>query len=220
MVGMLQIGVQIGSIVVVLVANTTGVYTTHWAYRSIFAAQWGFGGVAMLLCFFMPESPWWLAEQGKDEAVLKSLRRLGHSEVSAQNTLALQKVSIEAARVETKGASYLDCFRGVNLRRTMVSVIPLSSQAWCGLVFVQVYSTYYFQLAGLSTKQSFQLSIGALFSGMAGAIVSTSLYDRIGRRPLMLWGFAATGIFLFVQEDWVRRLRIGVPCTVGLPENS
>lgn len=45
----------------------------------------------------------------------------------------------------TEGASYLDCFRGANRRRTEISMLAFGCQVTCGLYFA-TNSTYFFEI--------------------------------------------------------------------------
>lgn len=87
---------------------------------------------------FMPESPWWLVSKNRDEKALVSLRKLGYSESERQKKLALIRVTLDEVRRETEGVTYLECLLHSNLRRTMISVMPLSIQALSGVVFVYI----------------------------------------------------------------------------------
>jgi SP family general alpha glucoside:H+ symporter-like MFS transporter len=42
------------------------------------------------------------------------------------------------------GTAYLDCFKGVNLRRTEISCIIWTAQNWCGNALMS-QSTYFYQ---------------------------------------------------------------------------
>lgn len=85
----------------------------------------------------MPESPWWLCSKGKEEKAIRSLARLGYStDGEGQKRLAVIKLTLEQVRRETEGASYPECFRKSNLRRTIISIAPLSIQALCGVIFI------------------------------------------------------------------------------------
>lgn len=198
MTGLCNVSFCIGPFVCVLIANTTANYTNHWAYRALFAAQWGFGATSLIIAPFMPESPWYLLAQGKEADVLKSLRKLGHSEDSAESHLAAMKVTQAAAEKETEGASYLECFKGTNLRRTILTIMPFSIQALSGVVWIASYQTYYYQLAGVSTSRSFAIGCGAQALSISGNIIAFFIIDRIGRRPLLLWAFGFLTVLLCV----------------------
>lgn len=149
----------------------------------------------------MPESPWWLAGKGRHEKALRSLQRLGYSSSSGEDTkrLANIQVTLEEIRKETEGATYLECFRKSNLRRTIVSIAPLSVQMFTGIVFAASYSTYYAQLAGYSTSMSFKLQIIQQVLSMVGNAMSWYLIDRVGRRPLTVYGTAALTVILWIM---------------------
>lgn len=149
----------------------------------------------------MPESPWWLVNRGHEEKALRSLQRLGYSSISGDDVkrLANIKLTLEEIRKETEGASYLECFRKSNLRRTIVSIAPLSVQMFTGIVFAASYSTYYAQLAGYSTSMSFKLQIIQQVLSMLGNVMSWYLIDKVGRRPLTVYGTAGLTVILWVM---------------------
>ncbi|KAL4778774.1 general substrate transporter [Aspergillus varians] len=188
----------IGPFVVALITNTTGTYTNRWAYRAVFAAQWAYAAIALALIFFMPESPWWLVLKGREQQALSSLSRLGYNDTQRAKKLSTIKITLEQVRHETEGATYLECFRRSNLRRTIISIAPLSVQAMCGIVFVASYSTYYFQLAGYSDPMSFRLQIAQQVLSIVGNITSYFLIDRLGRRNLMTVGILIMTCILMV----------------------
>ncbi|OAA66461.1 General substrate transporter [Niveomyces insectorum RCEF 264] len=205
----------VGPLIVALIINTTGTWTNRWAYRSVFCSQYGFSAVGAALVWFMPESPWWLAATGRHDEALRSLRRLGYrkrdrdghgdghgdcdsgsdSDVQrlAQINLTLQKI-----REETEQQTYWECFRYTNLRRTVISVAPLSIQSLCGVVFVASYTIYYIQVAGFSDAMSFKLQIAQQCCSTAGNIMSWFVIDRVGRRNLTLYGTAGLMVILLV----------------------
>jgi hypothetical protein len=108
------------------------------------------------------------------------------------------KVTQEAAREESSGVTYLDCFKGTNLRRTIITIMPLTIQAMSGVAYISSYGTYYFQLAGISTAKSFQIACGAQALSIAGNIGAFFIIDGVGRRPLLLWAFGFLTVLLCV----------------------
>ncbi|KAH8812998.1 putative maltose permease [Xylogone sp. PMI_703] len=188
----------ISPLIVALIINTTGTYTNHWAYRSVFCAQYGFSVISIVLVWFMPESPWWLVSQGRDDRALESLQRLGYGSEENTGHLSLIKITLEEVRRETESASYLECFRSSNLRRTIISIAPLSIQSLAGVVFVASYMTYYIQLAGFSNAMSFKLQITQQVCSTIGNVMSWFVIDSIGRRNLTLWGTIGLMIILMI----------------------
>ncbi|KAI9159104.1 MFS hexose transporter [Paramyrothecium foliicola] len=188
----------LGPLVAALIINDTGTFTNRWAYRAVFCAQYGFCVIASLFVFFMPESPWHLAMKQKDEKALKSLARLGHPGQEGEKRLAVIHQTLAEVSRETSGASYLECFRKSNLRRTMISIAPLCIQSLSGIVFMASYSTYYMQLAGYSTAMSFKLQIVQQILSLFGNVMSWYLVDRVGRRSLTFYGLLVLTLILLV----------------------
>lgn len=189
---------MIGPLVVAIITNTTGNFTTRWAYRAVFVAQYGFAAIALTLIAFMPESPWWLLSIAREERAQRSLRKLGYSEIEQLKKIALIKTTLEEVRRETEGATYVECFRRSNFRRTIISILPLTIQALSGVIFTAGYSTYYMQLAGYSTKMSFQLQIVQQIVSLVGNIMSYFVIDRVGRRNVMIYGLAVLTVILML----------------------
>lgn len=122
----------------------------------------------------------------KEEAALNSLRRLGMSSEAAQKKVANIRLTLEEVKQEAEGASYLECFRKTNLRRTVISAAPLSIQVLSGVIFLATYFFYTLQLAGISAGQSFAINIGTQILSMSGNVFSWYLINKVGRRWLMI----------------------------------
>jgi SP family general alpha glucoside:H+ symporter-like MFS transporter len=76
------------------------------------------------VALFAPESPWNAVRRGKMEEARKSLIRLRstgtYTEDEIDATLAYIQHTTEIEKLEVEGASFFDCFRGTNLRRTEI----------------------------------------------------------------------------------------------------
>ncbi|OCT45610.1 MFS hexose transporter [Cladophialophora carrionii] len=188
-----------GSLASALVVNFTGDQATHWAYRIAFVSGYGFMGIAVLVLPFMPESPWWLASHGKPDKAMKALRKIGFTDATeADIKMAEIKRVLAKTEEETSGATYAECFRRSNLRRTIIAAMPLTIQTFSGVTFVGSYSTYYQQLAGYSAAASFKLFIVQQVLSGAGNVVSWYLVDRVGRRRLTLSGMIILTTLLLI----------------------
>ncbi|KAF6812003.1 maltose high-affinity maltose transporter (alpha-glucoside transporter) [Colletotrichum plurivorum] len=196
---LIGLGYTIGPFAVSLILNSTGTFDNAWAYRAVFVSQYGVAAISAIFVFFMPESPWWLANKGAKEKAIQSLRRLGHSADTAARRYAEIELTLEQARSETSDVSYLECFRASNLRRTMISIAPLLIQSLAGSLFMQSYTLYYAQLAGFSGAMSFRIQIAAQVLSIGGNVVSWFLVDRLGRQLLMLLGVGMLLLICTVQ---------------------
>jgi MFS transporter, SP family, general alpha glucoside:H+ symporter len=97
----------------------------------------------MLGCYLMPESPWYLVRNDRLEEAKHSLSRLNSnkSDEQLQGQLAqlVHTVNIEVQIEKTRaGASYLDLFRGVELRRTEIACVAFFGQILSGSTFAYV----------------------------------------------------------------------------------
>lgn len=70
-------------------------------------------------------------------------------------------------------------FRRSNLRPTIIAAMPLSIQAFSGIFWVAGYATYYFQLAGFSTSESFKLGIIQQVASILGNLMSVRPFSSL-----------------------------------------
>ncbi|OBT48860.1 hypothetical protein VE00_00659 [Pseudogymnoascus sp. WSF 3629] len=198
----------LGPFLVALIIKGTGTLQSRWAYRSIFVAQYAVAAIGTIFLPFMPESPWWLLSKGREAKAAKSLKKLGYSPSEIKMRIGQIILTLEEVKSETDGATYLECFRKSNLRRTGIAIAPFVIQTFSGIYFAANYSTYYYQLAGYSTSESYILQIVQQVISMIGNIMSWFLVERFGRRPLMLYGLC------FLTVDL---LLTGALAVVGTP---
>jgi SP family general alpha glucoside:H+ symporter-like MFS transporter len=172
----------------------------QWAYRVPFAIQWWWCVLYFVFVWFAPESPYWLVRRDREEdavKVLASLSRRADAEQDARSKVAMMRETNRLEKELSRSATLADCFRGANLRRTEICVVAYIIQIWGGGAF-QGYSTLFFELAGLPSKNSFALSLGTKAFSFVGTIVSWITLARIGRRTLYCYGETLLTVFLFV----------------------
>ncbi|KAL1858065.1 hypothetical protein VTK73DRAFT_7970 [Phialemonium thermophilum] len=170
---------------------------SHWAYSIPFALQWFWVAIIIPGALFIPESPWWLVRKRKMDEAERALRKLASSKVNVAATLA---VITETDRLEQElemGSTYWDCFKGVNLRRTEISVGVYCIQVLSGIYLIN-YGTYFFTLAGLPGQKAFDMGVAFLAVGFVGTIVSWFLLVRFGRRRIYNTGLFALVVLMFI----------------------
>jgi MFS transporter, SP family, general alpha glucoside:H+ symporter len=150
------------------------------------------------LTLYSIRSPWWLVSKGHSDKALKNLHKLGYKDDKGREKLAMIELTLEEINYETEGVTYLECFRKSNLRRTMISVGPLIIQVLTGITFVAGYFTYYLQLAGYSTSESFRIQIAQPVLSIIGNLMAAFLADIVGRRNLTFYGLAILVVLLFI----------------------
>lgn len=107
-----------------------------------------------------------MVEHGREAEAEAAVRRLQSDKPefvaflpTPQETVAFLSQTNEIEKELVAGVSYLDCFKGANLRRTEVCVGTWVTQQMCGPVLM-TYVTVFFLQAGLPTAEAFNLSLG------------------------------------------------------------
>ncbi|KAK0124914.1 hypothetical protein ONS96_008791 [Cadophora gregata f. sp. sojae] len=191
-----QLFIGFGQLVANLILKGTGTLDSAWAYKIPFALQFVFPVILLVGLPMCPESPWYLLRSRNPNTATSTLAQLGYD--NPLKTLAeMQKtITFEEQRVEA--TTYLDCFRGSDLRRTEIAIGIFSVSQLVGVVFVIGYSSYFFQLAGLTPSVSFSMSVGVSVLGLVGVVCSWFLLNRVGRRPTAMFGTSILVLILFL----------------------
>jgi sugar porter (SP) family MFS transporter len=138
--------------------------------------------------FFVPESPRWLAKNGKPEGAKAILKKIG-GENYAGNALK----EIEATLVnETEKVDFRELLQPKMRKVLLLGVVLAMFQQWCGINTIFNYAEEIFRAAGydISTVLKHIAWTGSV--NLAFTFVALGTVDRFGRRPLMLIG--ATGL--------------------------
>ncbi|KAL6355001.1 hypothetical protein LRP88_12359 [Fusarium phalaenopsidis] len=169
----------------------------QWAYRIPYGLQWMWPLPLFIGLWFAPESPWWLVRRGRVQDAKKSLLRLTsldrETDFDADETVAMMVHTTALEEKVTAGSSYLDCFKGVDLRRTEIVCMCWAMQNLSGNSFSN-YSTYFLEQAGLSTRHAYSFALGQYAINMVGVFGAWALMTAgVGRRTLYLYGLC--GLF-------------------------
>lgn len=171
----------------------------EWAYRIPFAIQWIWPLPIMVGCFFAPESPWYLVRKDRIDDAKHNLRRLGGSkteeQINGQLAMMVHTVKIEAEISE--GTTYMECFKGVDRRRTEICCVAFFGQILSGSSFA--YSpSYFFTTAGMTPDNAYKLNLGGTAIAFLGTVLSWWLITYFGRRTLYVTGQGILFVTLFI----------------------
>ncbi|KAJ7918447.1 maltose porter [Mycena leptocephala] len=201
----LQMFWAVGSIIV---GAVTFVYNTRLdesAYKIPIALQWLFPTPLAILLFFAPESPWWLVRNGRHEEAAHSVQRLGRkSKLNPGETVALMRRVIELEK-SVSAPTYLELFRGTDLRRTIIVCCVYAGQNLAGNLIAN-QAVYFFEQAGIKTNLAFALGLITSALQMIFVMLSWFLTTYFGRRTLYLWGTGVNVVLL---------VALGVAASVG-----
>ena len=193
---LLQFSATFGMLIAAVVAgHETTMGLLRSSYRICFAAQWALAGATILGALIVPESPAYHLRRGNIDAARRSLGRLyGTSTVDSRIT-ALQAILDQEREFEatTRAASYIECFKGSNWRRTRIVLYVNIMQQFLGVSFV-ANGTYFLIIAGMTPSNS--VMVLEIVSGlsMAANILSWFLANTTGRRNSHLLGSIGVGI--------------------------
>ncbi|GJD03587.1 maltose permease [Colletotrichum higginsianum] len=158
------------------------------AFRVVFAAAWAFPGIIALGLPFLPESPTWLVFKNRHDKARKALQQLsGPSEdIDARLAQIIDNVETER-RMQLEAASFAECFRGTNWRRTRIILICFYVPQVIGAV-LSSNAPYFLNQTGLSSATVLMLVQVGIAAGVASALVNAFLMMRLRHRPLMFFG--------------------------------
>jgi putative MFS transporter len=183
--GRFSVSIQVLFSIALAVVALIGTYVVpNWGWQWMFVIGAVPALIAIPLRTLLPESPRWLASQGRfDEAnrALRGIEAIAASE--GKQSLPLPESLPVIADVKPRIA---DLFKGIYLRRT-ISVWFI----WIGAYFVSyglnawapsLYRTVYH----LSVQQSNSFGLVTSGVGLVSAALTIYMIEAIGRRPLLI----------------------------------
>ena len=161
--------------------------------------RWMFGITAIpSLLFFagmfaVPESPRWLAKNGKSDRARGVLAKIG-GDTYARAALA----DIEATLVnEVEKVNFRDLLAPQMRKVLLLGVVLAMFQQWCGINVIFNYAEEIFKAAGYDISTVLKNIAWTGSVNLAFTFVALGVVDRGVRRPLMLFGAAALAVIYF-----------------------
>lgn len=197
----------------ILVAYLVDLALSPWGlWRWMFAVHVIPAAVLGISMFFLPSSPRFLVEAGKDDKAKSNLQKIrGTKDVDKEFSNIKKNVSNES---RSWGALFQPA-----IRPAMIVGIGLAIfQQITGINTIIYYAPTIFKAAGISSNTASILAttiVGVV--NVVFTIVSIILVDKVGRRPLLLWGIGGMVVglaglgagFLFPNLSFLMWITLG-----------
>ncbi len=164
--------------------------------------RWMFGLTAApsLLFFlgmlFVPESPRWLAKNGKPDRARGILSKIG-GERYAQAAVA--DIQSTLAGEEIQHVRFSDLLEPKMRKVLVLGVVLAVFQQWCGINVIFNYAEEIFRAAGYDISSVLKNIAWTGSVNLAFTFVALGVVDRGGRRSLMLFGSAGLAVIYFAM---------------------
>lgn len=166
-----------------------GANNWRWMFASQVAPALLFGSLLLLV----PETPRWLAKQGRLAEARQVLDRTGGA--------AFGQHELEAIQQSFRQESASEWRELVSRRYRPVVLLGISLavfQQVTGINAILYYAPIIFRQTGLATVDSLRQTIGIGAANVVAALVAIGLVDKVGRRRLLLVGSVLMGLSLVV----------------------
>lgn len=179
--------------------STAAAIASSWngqmAWRWMFWAAAVPSVLFLVLAFFIPESPRWLALRGRDGEARTILARIGGEEYAGSELEAVKSANAADAAQGGLGMLFSRPFRRVLLLGVVIAVF----QQWCGTNVIFNYAQEIFQSAGYEIGDVLFNIVVTGVANVVFTVVAIFTVDRLGRRALMLLGAGGLcGIYLIL----------------------
>lgn len=177
------VGILAAQIVNWALAGDNQQWNVEMGWRWMFWAEAFPALIFLVLAIIIPESPRWLAMNGKVEKARGIFNRIGGEAYAEQELKSIADMPVQK---EEGGLSVL--FSKPYRLVLMIGIIVAVFQQWCGTNVIFNYAQEIFQGAGYDVDNTF---INIVVTGIANLIftfVAIYTVDRLGRRALMLIG--------------------------------
>jgi SP family sugar porter-like MFS transporter len=151
-------------------------------------------GAFFLLMFSVPESPRWLAANGKTDKTLSILTKIGGEKYANDEVVKINETLSKDSKLDFK--QLLD--PGIK-KVLLIGIVIAAFQQWCGINVIFNYADEIFTAAGYGVSD---ILFNIVITGSVNLIftlVAMFTVDKLGRRALMLTGSAGlAGIYAFM----------------------
>lgn len=167
-------------------AASLGIDDHTW--RWMLGSEIPFALVWLALLLIIPESPSWLMFRGRTEEARQTLRKLLPETAIEPHIGEMQ----ESLRKSSESQSVWNQLAEIFSRRMRLTfIIALSiaiAQQSSGINAILFYAQTVFKQLGIGADAAFQSAIWIGLTSVVFTVLGLLLVDKLGRRPLIIWG--------------------------------
>ncbi|CAG8983450.1 hypothetical protein HYALB_00000619 [Hymenoscyphus albidus] len=205
LVGIFGMLVAIGFCLANWIGYACSFATGNTTWRLALGLQLPCAAVLLVLSFFLPESPRWLAQQERYEEFHENLRRL-YSDEDNEFYLRSEIEIREQIRLEAEqrtnaslGHALIEIFNRQNIRRTAMAIMVMQVGILSGSLAIQNYQSILYESLGYKGKTVLLISGCYGFMGIIGQIINNLIVsDKLSRVRTMWIGCIVLAVMLSV----------------------
>lgn len=146
--------------------------------------------------FAVPRSPRWLIMKGKEDEALVVMKKASGEDLAILELEAVKK-SLKSDGKKKK-VHLKEIFNPALKTVLVIGIVIAVLQQITGINSVFFYAPMIFEQSGLGVDASFSQAIYVGITNLIFTIVAMMLIDKIGRKPLLIFGVTGIAISMFV----------------------
>ena len=195
-----QFCITVGILLASCVDYATSKRLDSGSFRIPIAIQFAWGLILGGGLIFLPDSPRYFVKRGRVEKARSALSTIRgqppeseYVEAELAEIIANEEYERSLIPAGSWANGWMNCFRGSvwksnsNLRKTILGTSLQMMQQWTGVNFIFYYSTPFLASTG-AIGNPFIISLIFTLINVCSTPISFYTVEKLGRRPLLLWG--------------------------------
>ena len=184
---------SLGSLIAAWITYGTASMAGSWSWRLPSALQAMSSVFQLTLCFFVPESPRWLVHNNRRQEAIEILTKY-HAEGEHDSGLLKFEISEIDDALEVEKAQSTSSWKewirtSANRRRLWIIITAGFIPQWTGNALISYYLHLVLNSIGITNSKTQLIINGCVnINGVIWGNFFALLVNKIGRRPLLLWG--------------------------------